>query len=88
MEKTPVHALLDELVIVAKKREFYEHYGTHADGKQEYYDSEIQRIKSAITLHVANLLRTSRKVTRKHMMNKTNSFEILRKIDEEFGDMT
>ena len=37
--------LIDELVEVSKMREFYSHYGTHADGNQAKYDGEIKRVK-------------------------------------------
>lgn len=62
MQEKQVKDLLNELIEVARWREFYETHGTHADGKQEFYDAEIKRVRNEVTARVRTLLARSRKI--------------------------
>lgn len=62
-KEATIGALLDELVDVSMRREFYNHYGTHADGNQfslAEFDDEIKRVKREIKSRISSKLAEAR----------------------------
>ena len=55
-----IRELLDDLVNASKRREFYEHFGSHGDGMQDTLDDEIKSIRREISNNIRTLLTEAR----------------------------
>lgn len=59
-KEATIGALLDELVHVSMRREFYKHYGTHADGNDVKFDNEIKRVRRELKARIRAQLAEAR----------------------------